>query len=127
MSGYDTIRNDRSTGQGGGAAFLVKHDLVVNKGYRSRGFNIITNNEALAIDLELSNNQNLTLASIYCPNGDPNLTLFQTINNLLKSIKARFSLTVAHFRPEIFYWLVQKIRSLSPQKQQSYNFMIKSK
>ena len=23
---------------------------------------------------------------------------------------------VVHFRPEIFYWLVQKIRSLSPQK-----------
>ena len=34
----------------------------------------------------------------------------------LKSIKARFSLTLAHFHPEIFYWLVQKIRSLSPQK-----------
>ena len=34
----------------------------------------------------------------------------------LRSITARFSLIVAHFRPEIFYWLVQKIRSLSPQK-----------
>ena len=27
-----------------------------------------------------------------------------------------FSLIVAHFRSEIFYWLVQKICSLSPQK-----------
>ena len=33
----------------------------------------------------------------------------------LSSIKAKFSLIVAHFRHEIFYWLVQKIRSLSPQ------------
>ena len=27
IPGYDTIRNDRSTGQGGGAAFLIKHGL----------------------------------------------------------------------------------------------------
>ena len=38
------------------------------------------------------------------------------ILKFLRSIKARFSLIVAHFRPEIFYWLVQKIRSLSSQK-----------
>ena len=36
----------------------------------------------MAINLELSNNQNLTLATIYCPNGNPNLSLFQSINNL---------------------------------------------
>ena len=36
----------------------------------------------MAINLELSCNQNLTLATIYCPNGKPNLTLFQTIYNL---------------------------------------------
>ena len=82
ISGYDTIRNDRSTGQGGGVAFLVKHGLVVNTEYRNNDFSIITDNEALAIGLQLSNKQNLTLATIYCPNGNPNLTLFQTINNL---------------------------------------------
>ena len=49
---YDTIRNDHSTGHRGGAAFLVKHDLVVNKEYRNSDFNIITDNETLAIDLE---------------------------------------------------------------------------
>ena len=63
ISGYDT-RNDRSTGQRGGVAFLVKHGLVINKEYRNSDFNIITENEALAINLELSNNQNLTLATI---------------------------------------------------------------
>ena len=82
ISGYDTIRNDHSTDQGGGVALLVKHGLVVNKEYRNSDFNIITNNEALAINLELSNNQNLTLATIYFLNGNPNLTLFQTNNNL---------------------------------------------
>ena len=72
ITGYDTARNDHSTGQGGGVAFFVKHGLVVNKEYRNNYFNIITDNEALSIDLELSN---LTLATIYCPNGNPNLTL----------------------------------------------------
>ena len=86
MQGYDTIRNDRSTGQKGGVAFLVKHGLVVNKEFRNADFNIITDNEALAINLELSCNQNLTLATIYCPNGKPNLSLFQTIYNLSDNV-----------------------------------------
>ena len=69
----DTIRNDCSTVQKEGVPFLVKNGLVVNKEYRNDDFSIITDNEALAIDFELSNNQNLTLATIYCPNGN-NLT-----------------------------------------------------
>ena len=79
IPGYDTIRNDDSTGQGGGVIFLVKYGLVANKEYRSNDFNIVTDNKALAIGLEISNNQNLTLATIYCPNGNPNLSLFQSI------------------------------------------------
>ena len=86
IQGYDTIRNDRSTGSRGGVAFLVKHGLVVNKEFRNADFNIITDNEALAINLELSCNQNLTLATIYCPNGKPNFTLFQTIYNLSDNV-----------------------------------------
>ena len=82
ISVYDTVRNDHSTGQRGGVAFLVKHGLVINKEYWNSDFNIITENEALAINLELSNNQNLTLATIYCPNGNPNFSLFLSINNL---------------------------------------------
>ena len=34
IQGYDTIKNDRSTGTRGGIAFLVKHGLVINKEYR---------------------------------------------------------------------------------------------
>ena len=86
IPGYDAIRNDRSTGQKGGAAFLIKHGLVINKEYRNNDFSIITENEALAIDLDLSNNQNVILATIYCPNGNPNLSLFQTINNLSDNV-----------------------------------------
>ena len=81
IQGYNTIKNDRSTGARGGVAFLVKHGLVINKEYRNTDFNIITNNEALVIDINLSNTQNLILDTIYCPNGNPNLRLFKTINN----------------------------------------------
>ena len=83
---HHTIRNDRSTGQKGGVSFLVKHGLVINKEYRNSDFSIITENEALVINLDLSNNQNVTLATIYCPNGNPNLSLFQTINNLSDNV-----------------------------------------
>ena len=86
IPGYDTIRNDRSTGRRGGVAFLVKHGLVINKEYRNEDFNIITDNEALAINLELSHNQNLILATIYCPNGNPNSSLFQTIHSLSDNV-----------------------------------------
>ena len=40
----------------------------------------------MAINLELSSNQNLTLATIYCPVGNPNFSLFQTINNLSDNV-----------------------------------------
>ena len=49
-------------------------------------FSIITSNEALAINLDISNNQNLTLATIYCPNENPNLSLFHSINNLSDNV-----------------------------------------
>ena len=84
IPGYDTIRNDRSTGLRGSVAFHVKHGLVVNKEYRNEDFNIITENEALAINLDLSSNQNITLATIYCPNGNPYLSLFQPLITSLK-------------------------------------------
>ena len=40
ISGYDTVRNDRSAGQKGGVAVLVKHGPVVNEGYRNSGINM---------------------------------------------------------------------------------------
>ena len=38
------------------------------------------------IDIDPSNNQNLILATIYCPNGNPNLRPFETINNLSDNV-----------------------------------------
>ena len=58
----------------------------INKEYRSIDFNTITHNEALVIDIDLCNNQNLILATIYCPNGNPNSRLFETINNLSDNV-----------------------------------------
>ena len=55
FQGYDTIKNDRSAGARGGVAFLVKHGLVI-KEYRNTDFNLITDNEDLVIDIDLSNN-----------------------------------------------------------------------
>ena len=82
IPGYDTFRNDRSTGQKGGVVFLITHGLE----YRNNDFSIITENETLAINLDLSNTQNVTLATIYCPNGNPNLSLFRTIHNLSDNV-----------------------------------------
>ena len=80
------LKHDSSTGTRGGVVFLVKHDLVINKQYRNTDFNIITDNEALVIDIDLCNTQNLILATIYCPNGNPNFRLFETINNLSDNV-----------------------------------------
>ena len=86
IQGYDTIKNDRSTGTRSGVAFLIKHGLVINEDYHKIDFNIITDNEALVIDIDLCNNQNLILATIYYPNGNPNFRLFETINNLSDNV-----------------------------------------
>ena len=40
----------------------------------------------MVIDIDLSSTQNLILATIYCPNGNPNLRLFETINNLSDNV-----------------------------------------
>ena len=80
VQGYDTIKNDRSTATRGGVAFPVKHGPVINKEYRNIDFNIITDNQALLIDIDLYKNQNLSLATIYCQNGNPNFRLFKTTN-----------------------------------------------
>ena len=45
-------------------------------------FNVITDNEALAIEIELQNRAKVILATIYCPNGNPSLRLFRMINAL---------------------------------------------
>ena len=42
IQGYDTIKDDHSTGARDGVVFLVKHGLVINKEYCDTDFSIIT-------------------------------------------------------------------------------------
>ena len=48
---------------------------------KNEHFNFITDNEALAIEIELQNGNKVILATIYCPNG--NLSLRRLRSDLL--------------------------------------------
>ena len=52
IQGNYTIKSDRSTCARGGVALLIKHGLPINKEYRNIDLNIITDNEALVIDID---------------------------------------------------------------------------
>ena len=49
-------------------------------------FNVITDNEALAIEIELQNGDKVMLATIYCPNENSSLRLFRMINALSNQV-----------------------------------------
>ena len=86
LPGYDIYKNDRAVGTKGGVAILVKKSIFVNQEWKNEHFNVITDNEALAIDFKLQNGDNVILATIYCPNGNPSLRLFRMINALSKQV-----------------------------------------
>ena len=50
-------------------------DIIVNQEWKNEHFNVITDNEALALEIELQNGEKVILATIYCPNGNPSSTL----------------------------------------------------
>ena len=84
LPGYDIYKTDRSVGTKGGVAILVKKRIIVNQEWKNEHFNVITDNEALAIEIELQNK--IILDTIYCPNGNPSLRLFRMINALLRQV-----------------------------------------
>ena len=86
LPGYDIYKNDRPVGTKGGIAILVKKGIIVNQERKNDHFNVITDNEALAIELELQNGDKVILATIYCPNGNPSSRLFRTINALSNQV-----------------------------------------
>ena len=55
LPGYDIYKNDRLVGTKGGEAILVKKGIIVNQEWKNELFNVITDNEALAIEIELQN------------------------------------------------------------------------
>ena len=49
-------------------------------------FNVITNSQALATEIELQNGDKVILANIYCPNGNLSLRLFGMLNALSSQV-----------------------------------------
>ena len=86
LPGYDIYKNDRLVGTKSGVAILVKKGIIVNQEWKNEHFNVITDNEALAIEIELQNGDKVILATIYCPNGILRLRLFRMINALSKQV-----------------------------------------
>ena len=64
----------------------MKKGIYVNKEWKNEHFNVITDNEALAVEIELQNGDKVILATIYCPNGNPSLRLFRMINALSNQV-----------------------------------------
>ena len=60
----------------------MNKSIIVNQEWKNEHFNVITDNEALAVEIELQNGDKVILATIYCPNGNPGLRLFWMINAL---------------------------------------------
>ena len=69
-----------------GIAILVKKGIIVNQEWKNEHFNVITDNEALAIEIELQNEDKGILVTIYCINGNPSLRLFRMINALSNQV-----------------------------------------
>ena len=57
-----------------------------NQEWKNKHFNVITDKEALTIELELQNGDKIMLATTYCPNGNPSLRLFRMINALSNQV-----------------------------------------
>ena len=60
----------------------MKKGIIANKELKNEHFKVITDNETLAIEIDLQNGDNVIMATIYCPNGNPCLRLFRMINAL---------------------------------------------
>ena len=106
LPGYDIYKNDRLVGTKGGVAILVKKGITVNQEWKHEHFNVITDNEALAIETELQNGDKVILATIYCPNGNPNIRLFRLI---------------VHFRIKLFFPGILTYTIWMCQTQQSWS------
>ena len=60
----------------------MKKGIIVYQEWKNEHFNVMTDNEALAVEIELQNGDKVILATIYCPNGNPSLRQFMMINAL---------------------------------------------
>ena len=53
LPGYDIYKNDRLVGNKDGVAILVKKGIIVNQDSKNDHFNVITDNEVLAVEIQL--------------------------------------------------------------------------
>ena len=60
--------------------------FIVDQEWKNKHFNVITDNEALAIKIEPQRREKVILATIYYPNGNPSLRLFGTISSLSNQV-----------------------------------------
>ena len=79
-------KNDRLVGTKGGLAILVRKSIIVNQEWKNVHLNVITDNKALAVEIELQNRDKVVLATIYFPNGNPSIRLFKLINALSNQV-----------------------------------------
>ena len=77
---------DILVGTKGRVAILVKKCIIVNQEWKNDHFNVITDNKALAVEIELQNGDKVILATIYCPNRNPIFRPFRMINALSKQL-----------------------------------------
>ena len=68
LPGYDMHKNGRFVGIKGDIAILAIKGIIVNQEWKNEHLNVITDNEALAIEIELQNGEKVILATICCPN-----------------------------------------------------------
>ena len=64
----------------------MKKGIIVNQEWKNDHVNVITDNKALAVEIELQNGDKVILAKIYSPYGNPSLRLFRMINALSKQV-----------------------------------------
>ena len=67
-------------------ATLLKKGIIVNQEWKNEHFNVIPDNEALALEIELQSRDKVILATIYCSNGNPSSRLLRMINVLLNQV-----------------------------------------
>ena len=64
----------------------MKKGITVHQKWKNEHFNVITDNEALAIETELQTRDKVILATIYFPNENPSSRLFRMINALSNQV-----------------------------------------
>ena len=84
LPSYDIYKNDRSVGTKERVSTLMKKGIIVNQKWTNKHF--ITDNKALAVEIELQNRDKVILATIYCPNENPSSRLFRMINALSNQV-----------------------------------------